>query len=63
MELGKAVISDMLTSLWVVVGCQSTNLAPRVAALATKLASEPMLDCFYVLPVEHVLVQVPTQPS
>jgi hypothetical protein len=53
---GEAVISDMLTSLWVVMGCQSANRAPRVAVLATKLASEPVLDCLNVLPVEHVLV-------
>jgi hypothetical protein len=55
-QLGEAIISDMLTSLRVVVGSQSTNLEARVAVLATKLASEPVLQCFNVLSVEHVFV-------
>jgi hypothetical protein len=33
-----------------------TSRAPCVAVLATKLASEPVLNGFNVLPVEHVLV-------
>jgi hypothetical protein len=60
-QLGEAVISDVLTSLWVVVGHQSTNFTPPVAVLDTKLASEPALEFFNALMVEPVLLQVPAQ--